>query len=301
MRALVTGDAGFLGRHFRAALEVRGYDVAGCDPKGRPPIASEVLRFRDCRELFTHHRGSYDLVIHAAAVIGGRAKIDGDPLALAENLELDAAMFRWAVRTRPGRVVYLSSSAVYPVAWQGDAGCGLLAETDIDLEHHNIGVPDRVYGWSKLVGEALAAEVRAAGVPVTVVRPFSGYGLNQGLDYPFPAFIDRAKRRVDPFEVWGDGHQVRDFVHVDDLVAATLTAAASGVDGPMNICTGQPTSLDDLARLVCQAVGYQPELRHHPDAPRGVAYRVGDPSRLLEVYQAKVTLEEGIRRALETE
>jgi nucleoside-diphosphate-sugar epimerase len=233
-------------------------------------------------------------------VIGGRAKIDSDPLALAENLELDAAMFRWASRTRPGRVVYLSSSAVYPVGLQkSPVHNGPLKEWQQETDGGVSGHPDQVYGWSKLVGEMLAGKLGEAGVPVTVVRPFSGYGADQDPAYPFPAFIQRARRHADPFEVWGDGQQARDFIHVDDMVAATLTMAASGIDGPLNICTGRATSFDELAGLVCEAAGYRPMLQHHPEQPRGVAYRVGDPTRLLEVYEPKVTLEEGIRRALE--
>jgi nucleoside-diphosphate-sugar epimerase len=59
--------------------------------------------------------GCWDLVVHCAANVGGRATIDGNPLWVAENLELDAAMFRWAVAMRLPRVVYYSSSAAYPV------------------------------------------------------------------------------------------------------------------------------------------------------------------------------------------
>ena len=128
--------------------------------------------------------------IHAAAIVGGRAKIDGNPLALAVNLELDAAMFQWALRTRPGRVVYLSSSAAYPVGLQGTRDHRPLLEGDIQVDDFwpVFGTPDALYGWAKLTGERLAALARAEGVPVSVVRPFSGYSHDQSEDYPFPAF-----------------------------------------------------------------------------------------------------------------
>ena len=133
---------------------------------------------------------------------------------------------------------------------------------------------------------------------MTVLRPFSGYGSDQDETYPFPAFIRRARERQDPFEIWGDGSSTRDWIHIDDLVGATLAAVERDVAGPVNLGTGKATSFDELAGLVTAAAGYQPELKHLPNAPQGVHHRVCDPSRMLDFYTPTVTLEEGIRRAL---
>lgn len=327
MRALVTGDSGFLGRHFRAELESQGWDVEGFDLE--PGSPDPAVRYRsprlDCREYFRTTSaghlvippGYYDLVIHCAAVVGGRAKIDGSPLETAVNLELDAALFRWAAQTRPGRVLYISSSAAYPVEMQTeharrvrivrDDDHGLrLSESDLFAplaDGHPSGTravhtPDQVYGWSKVVGEVLAAKLRKAGVPVTVVRPFSGYGHDQSPDYPFRAFLERAMRKEDPFRLWC-GDCTRDFVHVDDLVKAALTIAESGTERAVNICTGRGTSFLELARIVCDAVGYSPEIVADPTAPSGVAYRVGDPDWMAQFYVPAVRLEDGVAQSLE--
>jgi nucleoside-diphosphate-sugar epimerase len=300
VRALVTGNLGFLGVHFADALDRRGWEVFGYDVKAG--------LHEDCRHLFrtgSEYVDAFDLVVHCAGIVGGRARIDGHPLDLAENLELDSLLFRWASRTRPKRVVYVSSSAVYPVhlqtaAAQRERSNGWLSESDLDITRWRepFGPPDQTYGWSKLVGEHLATQLRQDGVPVTVVRPFSGYGRLQDETYPFRAFIERARRRDDPFEIWGDGKQVRDFVHVDDIVEATLVAAASGVDGPLNICTGVGTSFNRLAALICDAVGYSPKFFWRADQPQGVRYRVGDPSELFKVRRPIITLEEGIWEGL---
>ena len=74
-----------------------------------------------------------------------------------------------------------------------------------------------------------------------------------------------------------------------------------GVDGPLNIGTGRPTSFDELATMVCKAAGYWPSFRHHPDAPTGVHTRVADPSLLDRVRIPRVTLEEGVGRAISQE
>jgi nucleoside-diphosphate-sugar epimerase len=292
-QALVTGDLGFLGRHFRAELEARGYTVTGLDTKRTST--------QDCTAYFRGavNFGRWDLVVHAAAVVGGREKIDGSPLETAVNLAIDAEMFRWAAKAKPGRVVYFSSSAAYPVAYQTSTAPTWLCEADanggLDLP------PDQVYGWSKVVGEVLAERLRASGVPVTVVRPFSGYGEDQDDTYPFRAFVERARRREDPFPTWC-GDCVRDFIHVDDVVAGTLALADADVTEPVNLCTGRATSFMELAKLVTAAAGYTPDsITADPGKPSGVAYRVGDPYRLNKHYVPAVTLEEGIARCFPQE
>lgn len=287
-RALVTGHAGFLGGHFVRRLLADGWAVYGVDIANGPG--------EDCRKLFATSDERYDLAIHCAAVVGGRATIDGEPMAVATDLAIDSDYFQWCLRTRPRRAVYFSSSAAYPVDLQAEGSRHRLTEADIDLSAPRL--PDAVYGWCKLTGEMQAELVRAEGVPITVLRPLSGYGEDQALDYPFPSFIDRAVRREDPFTIWGDGEQVRDFIHVEDVVDAVMTMVAEGTDGPVNLCTGVPTSFNDLAELVCASARYVPELRHVLGAPVGVRYRVGDPGLLSSFFTPSVSLEEGVHRAL---
>lgn len=300
-RALVTGSSGFVGGHFVRRLHADGWAVTGIDPDRFGAPVGVPYWDADCRDLFAE-RGffadlpPYDLVVHCAAIVGGRAKIEGAPMAIAENLNIDSALWQWALRTRPGRVVYFSSSAAYPIHLQTDGWRGPLTEGDIITNY--LEQPDQTYGLAKLVGEIQAAHVRAEGVPVTVVRPFSGYGHDQDLTYPFPAFIDRAIRREDPFRIWGDGEQVRDFIHISDIVDAVMVMVAEGIDGPVNLCTGVPTSFNDLAELVCASARYVPELAHVLAAPVGVRYRVGEPSLLRSFFTPKVSLEEGVARAL---
>lgn len=290
MKILITGDQGFVGKHFRKFYSDQGHDVFGVD------IAGSISR--DARDFFRKDDIQWDLVIHLAAVVGGRATIEGAPLSVAVDLSIDAEMWQWAIRTKQKRVVYFSSSAAYPIELQTREEHTSLSEHMINL--NDIRSPDFTYGWSKLTGEYLSQFAEAEGVRTHIFRPFSGYGEDQALDYPFPSFIDRARRKANPFDVWGDGHQTRDFVHIDDIVQTVNAAVAQDCREPLNIGTGRPTSFLNLADLVCKEAGYNPEIVTHPDKPVGVFWRVADPTVSFQVWKPRITLEEGIRKALLT-
>jgi nucleoside-diphosphate-sugar epimerase len=284
MKILITGNAGFVGREFMKQLD--GHDITGID----------IVNGIDARDFFAKDDTKFDLVVHLAAIVGGRATIEGNPLKVATDLAIDSDMFQWALRTRPGRTVYYSSSAAYPTAYQTHTMKYILNENHIDLD--SVMSPDLTYGWAKLTGETLAKYASNEGLRVHVFRPFSGYGEDQDLDYPFPSFIARGKRKDNPFEIWGTGEQVRDFIHIEDVVSATLEAVNQDIQGPVNLGCGRATSFNELAELVSTEVGYTPEIKHILGAPEGVSYRVCDPSKLLTFYTPKISLEEGIRRAI---
>ncbi|MET7687970.1 NAD-dependent epimerase/dehydratase family protein [Streptomyces sp. NPDC005483] len=289
MRVFLSGHKGFVGRHLHAAVEARGWDVTGID---LADASGDALDF------FRHDDTPFDLAIHCAAIVGGRASIDGSPLGVATNLALDAWYMRWLIRTGTPRAVFFSSSAAYPVALQQPGDVRRLYEEDINLAY--MEEPDSTYGWAKLTGEKLATYAEAEGCRILIPRPFSGFGEDQDPCYPFPAFIARAKRRDDPFEIWGSGSSTRDWIHIDDLIGATLALLDADVTGPVNLGWGRATSFDELARMVTDAAGYRPHFKHRTDAPQGVHHRVSDPSRMLNHYVPRVTLEEGVRRALNT-
>ena len=202
---------------------------------------------------------------------------------------------------KAGDITYFSSSAAYPVDLQTKESHFILSEFDINLDQ--IQTPDLTYGWAKLTGEMLASHARKAGIPVHIFRPFSGYGSDQALDYPFPSFIERAKdgkgmTKADPFEIWGDGTQVRDFIHIDDVIEGALAGCKAEIE-VSNLCTGRATSFNELAELVCAEQGYTPFIEHLPSKPSGVHYRVGDTTHMESLYTPKISLEEGIKRAFE--
>lgn len=287
MNILITGHRGFVGRHFYKFFESQGHQILGVD----------IVDSMDVRKFFSMaNHTKFDLVIHLAAVVGGRAKIEGNPLSVAVDLSIDAEMWQWAIRTKQPRVVYFSSSAAYPISYQTKESHCKLSEDMIELDR--IQNPDLTYGWSKLTGEYLAQFAEAEGVRTHVFRPFSGYGEDQALDYPFPSFIERGRNRDNPFVIWGDGTQTRDFVHISDIVNCVDAAVKQDYRGPLNIGTGHPTSFQQLGEMVAKAEGYFPKFKFLTDKPEGVNWRVADISAMLQVYTPKIDLETGIKRAL---
>jgi nucleoside-diphosphate-sugar epimerase len=297
MKVLITGSSGFVGSHFRKKLDDGTNDLLCLDVKDGV-VLKEFLNTQDCREYFRANNTQFDLVIHCAAVVGGRTMIENSPFLLAaEDLSIDAEMWRWAERTKPKYTVFFSSSAAYPIAFQRSEYNISLREDHIDLDA--VRNPDFTYGWVKLTGEMMAREYSNLGLKVLVLRPFSGYGETQDMCYPFPSFAWRAAVKESPFAIWGDGTQVRDWVHIDDIVDAVLTMHQQDVAGlAVNISTGVGTSFNELASMMMKEAGYSAPLHHLLDAPKGVMHRVGCPDRLNSFYTPRVTLEEGIRRCI---
>lgn len=280
MRILITGHKGFVGRYFMEHLD--GNDITGIDIKDGI----------DCRDFFKKDDSQYDLVIHLAAIVGGRETIEGRPLAVADNFSIDSEFFQWCLKTKPKKVVYFSSSAAYPTYYQVEGNERRLREDMCD--YRSPKAPDMTYGWSKLIGEYLASFVEN----VYVFRPFSGYGSDQDLNYPFPMYIKRALEKQSPFEVWGPGTQTRDFIHIEDIIKAVMTAVENDVRGPINLGWGRATSFVQLAEMVTYYAGYHTEIVTRPDKPVGCMHRVSDSSKMWSFYVPKITLEEGIERAI---
>ncbi len=283
MRALVTGAAGFVGRHLVPKLEAAGYEVECIDVKTAPP----PQRTHDVRDHYERYcwikNGPFDLVVHLAAnIVNVDDRMKGG-MAMFEDIELDLAMCRWLEKNPPKQCALLMSSCA-------------------------VDYPEDPYCIVKRNLESFAQTLHKKGVPVIVLRPFSGYGEDQSKEYPFRAILERALRKEDPLTVWG-GSQVRDWIHVDDLTDAMMFAARElpREPRPIEVGTGRGVSFLELARKVADAVGYQPHIEgvnKASSSPR----RVSGEGRVRSLqdrawlprlnWQPKISLEEGIRRAV---
>jgi nucleoside-diphosphate-sugar epimerase len=310
VKILITGAAGFLGGEFARAHAARGDIVHGLDDLSASHaqwvMEDNVNNVKGDAGLFFDGwsdkvTSTYDVVYHFAAPVGGRERIENDPLFNADSLRLDSSLFRWAAKFgQDAIIVYPSSSAVYGVSLQGKEGRPL-TEGDFDPSDTSWGQPDEVYGLTKMVGEVLAHKAANYGANTLCIRPFSGYGERQSLDYPVPAICKRAAERNNPLVVWGSGLQARDFIHVDDVVGATLARVDAGVEGydSMNIGTGEFRNFNQIAKVAAYWAGYDPAIENLEDRPQGVDRRYCDPARMLTYYTPVVTLDDGLRRVME--
>ena len=326
-RTLVTGGCGFVGRQLVRRLLQIGHEVWIIDDlsTGLAPEAwlsssarqtnvkfiYENLAVTMLKQLGWFDSGekvqfpAFDYVYALASIVGGRLKIDHDPLAVGVDLALDALFFQWLALNRQniGRVLYASSSAAYPIHLQTSSDHAALREEMIDFASGKLGQPDMTYGWSKLTGEYLSRLAASHyGMSVGCVRPFSGYGEGQDVSYPVPAIALRVARGDDPVTVWGSGKQARDFVHIDDCITAMLLAIDRIHDGSaVNIGTGRLTTFLEVAGLFLKLAGRTAAIKPMLDKPVGVQSRYCDPSRVQTILDWKptISLEEGFGRVLE--
>lgn len=306
---LITGGCGFVGRAFTRRFLADGYCVVIVDDlsTGQHPahwlaMNANFIFIRDDIRNFVHYAvpKDYEAIFHCAAVVGGRLTIEREPIRVATDLAIDSDFFNWCVRLdpMPRRIVYFSSSAVYPTELQTQNRNLALSEGLVSFNTNRIGMPDASYGWSKLTGELLAHHaVRSHKLPVVIYRPFSGYGETQSFDYPFPSIIRRIQARESPVTVWGSGHQVRDWIHIDDIVEGVLASMYRLEPGAvLNLGTGRGISFRALAERACVLLGHGGPVSNDSSKPEGVHTRVADTYLMNQYYVPKIGLDEGIQR-----
>lgn len=310
-RILVTGGASFIGSHLVDALVERGAQVRVVDnlSSGRLAHIRGHLDGGDVEfiegDLFdpaiaaAAARGM-DVVFHLAADHGGRGYIDLHQLAPATNLVLDGILFKACRDAGVTKLVYASSGCVYPTGLQADPGQMLY------LSEEMVGPPydaDNLYGWAKLMGEmTLRAYHSETGMKAASCRYFTVYGERGHENHAVIAMIARAFVRQDPFVVWGNGEQVRNWTHVSDIVSGTILAAERIDDGTaVNLGTMERTRVIDAVHEVLRYTRHTAEIELHPEMPSGPLNRVADNSlakRLLG-WEPKVSFVEGLKKTID--
>ena len=296
-KVLVTGGCGFVGRHLIQRLLIENNEVHCVDPlaplsgaiqpKDWPlfnPLDYDNFHYysEDCRNWFSRIKDSdFSYAFHLAAMVGGRKMIENNPLAIADDLSIDAAYWQWAVQARPDKSIIFSSSAAYPIHLQRPDSYTLLKENMITFDE-NLGMPDLTYGWAKLTHEYCARlAYKKHGIESVSYRPFSGYGVDQDDSYPFPSICKRilANQGASEIKVWGSGKQMRDFIHIDDCIDGVFLTMDKIRDGSaLNLSTGEYTSFIDFVVTAAEILGFKPNVIGSSNTPEGVFARGGDTS-----------------------
>jgi nucleoside-diphosphate-sugar epimerase len=297
-RILITGSAGFLGSSAFRYFQSSNYDVVGVDVINRPASVTQVMDIRDYVKL---SKDRFDVILHFAAEVKGRDNIECNYLKMVENIEIDRVVFKWAM-THATHIIYPSSCATYPVQYQRRPGVPLY-EGMVDFKNELIGVSDHLYGWTKLTAERMLWQMhQETGQRIHVLRPFSGYGPGQSLDYPMANLLRIIKQTPNELKVWGNGQQTRDWVHVNDILKTVEWCLNDAqLYRTVNIGTGVATTFKDLIREIFVAV-YDREpgdIECLANRPSGMPHRVADTrlQKQLDIMPT-ITLAEGIRTLL---
>ncbi len=310
-RVLVTGGASCIGSHLVEALLARGAKIRVVDDLSsglvkylQPYLDNKTVELivSDLREPGIARQAMKDMqiVFHLAADHGGRAYVDLCQAGPASNLFLDGVVFAEAVKAKVEKVVFASSGCVYPNQIQTDVTEELYLTEDLAGPPYNA---DNMYGWAKLMGElTLQAYHKDYGLKAACCRYFIVYGPRAKEDLSIMAMIARAFVRQNPFEIWGNGEQIRNWTYVDDIVAGTILAAEKIDDGTVvNIGTMERIRVIDAAKMVIDTFGYKPEIVKRLDMPVGPVNRVADNSKAKKLigWEPKYTLAQGLKPTIE--
>ncbi len=310
-KVLVTGGASFIGSHLVDQLVERGAQVRVVDDltSGRlENLAAHLNNGQvefcqaDLREPGVARQAieGVHVVFHLAADHGGRGYVDLHQAGPASNLFLDGLIFWEALRARVDKVVFASSGCVYPNYLQSDPNQELYLTEDVVRPPHDA---DNMYGWAKLMGElTLQAYAKEHGLKAASCRYFTVYGPRGVENHAVIAMIARAFIRQNPFEVWGDGTQVRNWTYIEDIVSGTLLAAEKIDDGTaVNLGTMERVRVLDAVQMILEYTGHRAEIKLRPDMPTGPLNRVADNSlaRRLLGWQPQVPFREGVRRTID--
>jgi len=310
-RVLVTGGASFIGSHLVDALVERGANVRVVDNLSsgklenlRVHLDTGAIQLRQADLLdskaATESVEGMQIVFHLAADHGGRGYVDLHQAACATNLALDGMLFRAAFRAGVEKVVYASSACVYPNGLQTDPS------KELYLTEAMIGPPfdaDNMYGWAKVMGEmTLRAYYRDWGLRSVSLRYFTVYGPRGQENHAVIAMIARAFTKQDPFVVWGNGEQIRNWTHVSDIVSGTLLAAEKIEDGTgINLGTTERIHVIDAVQEVLRYTGHGARIEFHPEMPTGPLNRVADNSLAMRLlgWEPKVYFMDGLRQTID--
>jgi UDP-glucose 4-epimerase len=301
MRFLITGAAGFLGSALANRLARNGHAVRGLDDcsTGDPAVLSPEIHFtrgdvNDRPKLWTLLQ-DVDCVFHLAARVLVPESVlyprEYNMVNVGGTVTLMEAMRDVGVR----RVGFISSGAIY-----GDQSEQPLRE---DMRPN----PSTPYAVSKLAAEYYVRTIGSfSGIETVCLRVFNAYGPGQHLPpvhAPVIPNLLRQARLNGTIVVHGDGSQTRDYVYVDDVVNAMVSAAtAPNVNQKIiNVGSGRETSVREIVKLALEITGGKPEVVYNPRTERGPAHMRADLTLARETlgYQPTVALEVGLQMTLE--
>lgn len=303
-RVIVTGGAGFLGRHVTARLA-----QGGADDIFVPRIEDyNLVDSQDVQRMYVDAlRGgeaSQTIVIHLAANVGGiGANLEHPADFFYDNLMMGVELMHRAYKNGLAKFVAIGTVCAYPKF------------TPVPFREDDlwIGYPEETnapYGLAKKMMLVQAQAYRQQyGFDAIFLLPVNLYGpgdnFNLRTSHVIPALIRKAVEAKESgaisLSLWGDGSPTREFLYVEDA-ADGIVSAAERYDGgdPVNLGSGYEISIRDLATMITRLTGFAGELVWETDKPNGQPRRALDVSRARQYFgwRAETPFEEGLRRTI---
>ncbi|MBI2118332.1 MAG: NAD-dependent epimerase/dehydratase family protein [Elusimicrobia bacterium] len=303
---LVAGGSGMTGQSLIRKLINQGASVRATQYKSRKiilthknleVISCDLKNDEEAQSIFK----DMDMVFLCAAKVGGAKLIKEDPSSLIiYNLDLHAKLMYLASKMKLEKCAFISSSYVYPDTGKPNVESeGFKDDPWIPL---NYGL-----GWIKRYLETLCKHFHMTSqTKYAIIRPANIFGPydNFNIDecHVVPALIVKAVDQMNPFEVWGNGEDIRCFTYVDDLVdGLMLTVEKYAVAEALNICPKESHTIKDVIKHILDLLNFNPKIIFNSNKPSLIPYKVSDPGKALEIlgWEAKISLREGLKQTID--
>jgi len=307
---VVTGAGGFIGGHLVKYFYEKGFRrIRALDKK---PFDQWYQRLREAENLHLDCsseevcervcQGATE-VYNLAADMGGMGFIERYRVECLRSVLINTHMIEAAYQAGVQRYFFSSSACVYNTQLQKDPNVRALKESDAYP-----AMAERGYGWEKLISEMFCQEYWAERRLKTFTARFHNvygpYGTWDGGREKAPAAICRkvveaVDMRSGTIEIWGDGHQSRSFMYIDDCVRGIdkVMHCDELVATPVNLGSSELVSINELVDKVEKIAGVKLDRKYKLDAPRGVAGRNSDNTFIQQVlhWEPNTTLAAGLR------
>ncbi len=306
---LITGAGGFIGGHMIADLRRKGHrDLRAVDIK---PLDEWQQRFDDVDNLVLDLKlkASCEKAVKGAAVVynfaadmGGMGFIENNKALCMLSVLINTHMLQASLRAKVGRYFYSSSACVYNADKQRNTDVIPLKEEDAYP-----AMPEDGYGWEKLFSERMCRHFREDfGLATRMARfhnVYGPYGTWDGGREKAPAAICRKviEAKVqgrDTIEIWGDGHQTRSFMYIDDCLKGVGMIMASDILEAINLGSNELVTINQLVDIVEEIAGIKLKRRYDLSAPKGVNGRNSDNTRIQELlgWEPGIRLRDGMAK-----
>ena len=299
MRVLITGGAGFIGRHiteyFHDRAEVRVLDNLSCGLESNlfglkcQLVVGSILDRDLVREAMT----GVDFVFHLAAMVSVPGSVQKPNEYTETNAGGTTIVLEEAARAGAKKLIFSSSAAIY-----GDNP----AVPQIESMSAD---PKNPYATSKYEGERQCCSFTDQGrLPTVALRYFNVFGPYQNPTSKYaavvPAFIEKA-RRNDPITIFGNGYQTRDFIYIKDVVGANVFfALQSQATGIFNVACGKQTSITDLALTIRKLTHSNSMIEYQDERPGDVKHSVAGLDKIQKAgFRPVCDLAGGLRATIE--